>query len=94
MIMSEFTASDDENVRQIPTVVAGVISWVLAWFAPFLSLPQNFLGVLIIGFGVYEAWKINKRQTFTVTGPFSLAPQPAGGTSPVPNIPPASYPTT
>jgi hypothetical protein len=86
-IVSELQSSDDENLRKIPTAVAAVIAWFFAWFAPFLSLPQNLIGVLIIAFGVYEAWKINKRQDVTVVGPFALNTTTASSLSAQPALP-------
>lgn len=45
--------------------------------APFLEGIKNFLGILIIGFGLWEAWKLNKRGELTINGPFSVAPAAA-----------------
>jgi hypothetical protein len=33
---------------------------------------QNIIGILIIGFGVYEAWKLNRRVPLEIAGPFRL----------------------
>ena len=93
-ILREFTTNADENLRNIPTAVAAVIAWVIAWFAPLLSLPQNLIGVLIIGFGVYQAWKINKRQPLAVTGPYSLLPQSVLEPPAAPTISTPSSPTS
>jgi hypothetical protein len=40
---------------------------------PFLMLPQNLLGLVIIGIGVYEAWKITRRRPLKISGPFRIA---------------------
>jgi hypothetical protein len=32
----------------------------------------GFIGLLIVGFALYEAWKINKRQRIDFSGPFQL----------------------
>ena len=45
--------------------------------APFLVGAQNIIGLLIIGFALFEAWKINKRVPVRIAGPFQLAPLPA-----------------
>ncbi len=42
--------------------------------APFLAGAENIIGILILLFALYEAWKLNKRQVFAVTGPFQVAP--------------------
>ena len=44
----------------------------LALAIPFLGGFQNIIGILIIGFAVYEAWKINRRVPFKMEGPFRL----------------------
>ena len=43
---------------------------------PFLAGFENFVGWLIIGFAVYQAWKMNRKRELVVTGPFRLAPTP------------------
>lgn len=66
---------------------------------PFLAGFENFMGWLIIGFAVYQAWKMNRRRQLVVTGPFRLAPAetgappalPADGDAPPP-APPALEP--
>lgn len=40
---------------------------------PFLSGIQNILGIFILGFGLYEAWKLNRRVELVITGPHVLA---------------------
>jgi hypothetical protein len=46
----------------------------LALASPFLQGFDNILGILIIGFALYEAWKVNRR--VPVNGPFRLGPAP------------------
>jgi hypothetical protein len=61
--------------------IAVVIVFVIACAAPFLWGFQNVLGIVIIGIGLYEAWKMNRRVTLTISGPHVLAapaPQIAG----------------
>ncbi len=38
---------------------------------PFLQGFQNILGLLIIGFGLYQAWKMNRRVRLVFDGPFT-----------------------
>lgn len=40
----------------------------LALAAPFLAGASNIMGIIIIGIGLYEAWKINRR--IPLSGPF------------------------
>jgi hypothetical protein len=44
----------------------------LALAAPFLGGTSNIMGILIIGIGIYEAWKINRR--VPLSGPFRFGP--------------------
>lgn len=52
----------------------------LAAALPFLAGIENIMGIIIIGVGVYEAWRVNKRLVLSVAGPFEIgrlaAPQP------------------
>jgi hypothetical protein len=40
---------------------------------PFIAGIENIIGILIIGFALYEAWKLNRRVELTVTGPHQVA---------------------
>ena len=53
-------------------VIAFVFVCVLSLATPFLQGPQNVIGILIIGFALYEAWKLNKRVPLAITGPFRV----------------------
>jgi hypothetical protein len=47
---------------------------------PFLGGFENILGILIIGFGLYQAWKINAYRPLVTEGPFQvgrMAPAPS-----------------
>jgi hypothetical protein len=50
--------------------------FALAFAAPFLGGFENIMGIIIIGIGVYEAWKINKAQALEITGPHRVGSQP------------------
>jgi hypothetical protein len=64
-------------------VIAMAFVFGIAFVAPVLAGIQNIIGMLIIGFAVYEAWKINKRVPIVINGPYNVAggntapPQPA-----------------
>jgi hypothetical protein len=51
-----------------------VLVCVLAFAAPFLMGFQNIMGIIIIGIGLYEAWKMNRKVPLVFTGPFQVAP--------------------
>jgi hypothetical protein len=53
-------------------VIAFVVVCVLSLAAPFLAGLQNVIGILIIGFALYEAWKLNRRIPLAITGPFRV----------------------
>ncbi len=40
--------------------------------APFLVGIKNIIGILIIGFALYEAWKMNRRAVLDISGPFQV----------------------
>lgn len=46
----------------------------LSFIAPFLSGFQNVIGILILFFGLYQAWKVTKKRDLTYSGPFSVTP--------------------
>ena len=65
-----------KSVRQIPALM-WVLIFILACLAPFLAGTSNFMGWVIIGIALYEAWKINKRAVALITGPYVVnAPVP------------------
>lgn len=49
----------------------------IAFAAPFLAGFENIMGIVIIGIGLFEAWKINRRVPLVITGPYRVgAPAP------------------
>ena len=74
-------AQSPEDAERTPPTVAGLVVGVafllaLACIAPFLAGFENIIGIVIIGIGLYEAWKLNRRSTLTITGPHALARPP------------------
>jgi len=49
-----------------------LLCFAIAAAAPFLAGFENIIGILIIAFGLYEAWKINRRAAPVVVGPLEL----------------------
>ena len=73
-IVSELNkAGGAQPENPIMQVVVIVFAWIFSWFAPFLGLPQNLIGCLIIGIGVYEAWKLNQRVPLVIVGPYAVS---------------------
>ena len=79
------TVSDATDVPSAPSkvkvqqvslggVALGVGALLLiAAAAPFLAGFQNILGILIISFGLYQAWKLNRRVVLAFNGPYAVA---------------------
>jgi hypothetical protein len=53
---------------------AWVVVFALACAVPFLAGAENFLGWIIIGIALYQAWKINRRVPLDISGPYKIAP--------------------
>jgi hypothetical protein len=54
-----------------------VLVFALSLAAPFLAGVENLIGLLIIGFALWEAWKLNARRPLQISGPYQIAPAPA-----------------
>ncbi len=65
-----------------PSGAAGLVAFatvlmVIAVAAPFLAGFENIIGLVIIGIGLFEAWKLNRRTELTISGPHTLASRAA-----------------
>jgi hypothetical protein len=70
---STAATSRDSNVGPIGFVI-GILALLAILFAmPFLAGIENFIGILIIGFALYEAWKLNRRTELSVSGPHQVS---------------------
>lgn len=69
----------DETGAEVPGVARVVLAFVVSLGAPVLVGFQSILAGLIIGFGLYQAWQMNKRVELRFNGPFRVgsAPPPA-----------------
>jgi len=63
-------AASEMGCLGVALVAVVVVFLVLA--LPFLAGFENILGLLIIGVGLYQAWKINRKSAFVTAGPFQL----------------------
>jgi hypothetical protein len=77
---SEPTEESDRTAATRPTlgqfaIAIGVFAAIVC-AAPFLAGFQNIMGLVIIGIGLYEAWKFNRRREWTITGPHAIATAP------------------
>ena len=77
--VSETSAAPDEKPTFGGFVFAMIVLVALACAAPFLAGAQNIIGLVIIGIGLYEAWKLNRRVDVVISGPHPVnsAPSPA-----------------
>ena len=78
----ETAAQQPAEAPDEPTLLGALFAMVIIvgfiCAIPFLSGIQNILGILILGFGLYEAWKLNRRIPVVVTGPHVIvSTQPA-----------------
>jgi hypothetical protein len=66
-----------EHVSGTQWIIFFVMVFGFALAAPFLAGVSNFMGLIIIGIALYEAWKINRK--VPISGPFRIgAPARAG----------------
>jgi hypothetical protein len=67
------TAQGAAEIGPARAVVAVVALLALAYALPFLAGWQNLLGLLIIGFGLWQAWRMNGRLALEIAGPFQVS---------------------
>jgi hypothetical protein len=60
-------------------LVALVALVAILYATPFLMGIENLIGLLIIGFALYEAWKLNGKTELRITGPYRVADAAGGG---------------
>jgi len=69
---SQATAQEVEKLAQMSTLQLAMMMLPFAFLAPIFGGFENLIGLVIIGIGLYEAWKLNRREEFAITGPFAL----------------------
>ena len=75
------TVSEEEVQAAVFEVFFWIFVVVVAFAAPFLAGFENILGILIIGFGLWQAWQLNRKRPFEVAGPFQVAAAAGGSTT-------------
>ena len=78
-------AERQASARDVVLSVAFVIGIAVA--APFLEGAGNIIGLLIISFGLWQAWKLNAATPLAIEGPFRLQ-QPSPPLMTPPPLPP------
>jgi len=61
-----------EEVTLSDALLAFGALFLLLLALPFLAGFKNIIGLAIIAFGLYEAWKLNRRTTLSISGPFTI----------------------
>jgi MFS family permease len=84
----EIYAEASKEPGDVPEVALMIFSVIIAFIAPVLMGFQNIIGMLIIAFALWEAWKINKYKKLEFQGPFTIAGA-GGGAMPPPPVQPA-----
>jgi hypothetical protein len=74
-------AEEQVEMDLVESLFFFVLLFGFAAALPFLAGFENVLGLLIIGFGLYQAWKLNQRSAVQITGPYQV-----GGS--LPSLPP------
>ncbi len=59
-------------------VAALAFLFALTLAAPILAAPEAPLGLLIVLFGLWEAWKLSRGLPLTIEGPFRVSPPSTG----------------
>jgi hypothetical protein len=60
------------------TLPGAVVMFVISLWLPFARGWSNILGILIIGIGLWEAWRLNRGAKIAITGPYTLKSEGAG----------------
>lgn len=82
------TPAKTRSPNALAQTTLGLIMLIFIAIAFFFALPilsgiQSIIGLVIIGVGLYEAWKINKRVVLNITGPIPLNSADAPAVGPV-----------
>lgn len=59
-------------------VAAWIVAIPFAYAVPFLSGFENAIGILIIGFALYQAWKMTAKRQIEWAGPFQVGSEADG----------------
>ena len=65
--------ASESKLGPLGFVVGAVILLGVLYATPFLAGVENLLGLLIIGFALYQAWKMNRRAQLKVSGPYRVS---------------------
>jgi hypothetical protein len=82
-VAADPSESPEEEVTglQVALALGAFVLFILA--TPFLAGVQNAIGILIIGFALFEAWKVNRAAPIVIEGPFQVGQAGRMGTDAV-----------
>jgi len=63
-------STTDSKIGPLGLVIGVVVMLAILYATPFFT---GLLGVLIVGFALYEAWKLNRRTDLRVSGPHRVS---------------------
>lgn len=73
LAMKTIVATQSQSLTPGVGLVLGLaMLFVVSLAAPFLAGYRNILGLFIIGLGLYEAWRLNRRPQLVLSGPHRL----------------------
>ena len=70
--ITEVSADSTDSAAEPGFVVALLLFIGIIYALPFLAGIENIVGLIIIGIGLYEAWKLNQRVTLAISGPYQV----------------------
>ena len=65
-------AQDPEAAATSPLVLF-LMAATIPFLTPFVATGQGLIGLLILAFALYEAWRQNRRPLMAFAGPFQVA---------------------
>lgn len=86
---ADSTSGRPRSMRRFVLAVLTLVGYLL--LLPVYPGVQTFIGYLIVGFALYEAWKINKTPALSVAGPFWAEPPETPDVSPGAPAPPGHF---
>jgi hypothetical protein len=80
------------SLGPVVLVMLALVTFAFSLAGPFLGGFGNIFGILILGFALLQAWRINRRVELQIHGPFALSPAPAAAPPAAPEPSPAPAP--
>ncbi len=65
-------SAEEDDLSSASAPVKLIIAVLLSVTIPFIEPAENVIGLLILAFGLHQAWVLNKRQHIAVQGPYQL----------------------